>query len=176
MSMSDARAKLKQTVFFDLERELRVTRAVLAAIPESKFDWKAHPKSMSLGQLALHVANLVDWMRLTLDRDALDISDSPNGQVKITTNAELLARFDGNATALRAIVDTFDISQYYNNWTLQRGGQTITTQSREKVWRLFSVNHLIHHRGQLCVYLRLLDVTVPTVYFNTADNRTMTFD
>jgi uncharacterized damage-inducible protein DinB len=174
--MSDARAKLKQTVFFDLERELRVTRAVLAAIPEAKFDWKAHPKSMSLGQLALHVANLVDWMRLTLDRDLLDVTNAPNGQFNLKTNAELLQRFDENVATLRKVVEEFDISQYYNDWSLERGGQTVTTQPREKVWRVFSVNHLIHHRGQLCVYLRLLDVPVPTVYFNTADNRAMTFE
>lgn len=174
--MSDARAKLKQTVFFDLERELRVTRAVLAAIPETKFDWKAHPKSMSLGQLSLHVANLVDWMRLTLDRDVLDVTCAPNGQFNLRTNVELLQRFDANVVALRKVVEEFDISQYYNDWSLERSGQTVTTQSREKVWRLFSVNHLIHHRGQLCVYLRLLDAAVPTIYFNTADNRAMTFE
>jgi uncharacterized damage-inducible protein DinB len=174
--MSDARAKLKQTVFFDLERELRVTRAVLAAIPESRFDWKAHPKSMSLGQLALHVANLVDWMRLTLDRDVLDVSGAPSGKLDITTTAELLARFDSRASALREVVDTFDISQYYNDWSLRRGENVVVTQSREKVWRLFSINHMIHHRGQLCVYLRLLDLPVPTVYFNTADNPTMLFE
>jgi len=174
--MSDVRAKLKQTVFFDLERELRVTRAVLAAIPESRFDWKAHPKSMSLGQLALHVANLVDWMRLTLDRDVLDVSGAPSGKMDITTTAELLARFDGRVSALREVVDTFDISQYYNDWSLRRGENVVVTRPREKVWRLFSINHMIHHRGQLCVYLRLLDLPVPTVYFNTADNTAMIFE
>jgi uncharacterized damage-inducible protein DinB len=169
-------SSVKNFAFVDLERELCVTRAVLERLPEDRYDWKPHEKSMSLGQLGMHVAFLPDWMRVTLAQDVLDVATAPQPPKNFKTRSELLARFDANAAALRDAVARFDPAQFDAPWSMQNAGTTVITQPRDKVYRVWCLNHLIHHRGQLCLYLRLLDVPVPTVYFNTADDPTWVFE
>jgi uncharacterized damage-inducible protein DinB len=163
-------------MFGDLERELTVTRKVLAAIPIDKFDWKVHEKSMSLGQLALHVATLPEWAKDSLATDVLDFATAPRPPKRVTDSAELLKIFDDRAVALRAAVAAFDPAGWDATWTMKNGDHVFTSQPRSKVYRIWSLNHLVHHRAQLCVYLRLLNVPVPTVYFNTADDQTWVFE
>jgi uncharacterized damage-inducible protein DinB len=167
---------LHDAIFGDVERELAVTRRVLEAIPDAHLDWKPHEKSMSLGQLAIHVAYLPDWARGALDTDVMDFATAPRPPKAVKDRGELLEHFDRNAEAFRKAVSQFDIAKYNASWTLRNGSQVFVTSPRPVVYRIWSMNHLIHHRGQLCLYLRLLNLAVPTVYFNTADNPQFVFE
>ena len=167
---------LKQIIFGDLERELAVTRNVLAALPLNQFDWKPHDKSMSLGQLAIHVATLAEWATDALAHDLLDFATAPRPPKRVADSAELLKLFDEKVALLRAAAANFDPHTWHSTWTLKNGTQVFTSQPRSKVYRIWSLNHLIHHRAQLALYLRLLNLPVPTVYFNTADDPTWRFD
>jgi uncharacterized damage-inducible protein DinB len=174
--MSSSEPTLKEIAFGDLERELAVTRRVLQRLPEEHYDWKPHEKSMSLGQLALHVAELPEWARVTIGQDELDAASAPRPPKTLKDRAELLERFDRHVAALRAVVEKFDAADLNRDWTMRNGTQVIVTKPRATVYRVWCLNHLIHHRGQLCLYLRLLNVPVPTVYFNSADDPTWVFD
>ena len=165
-----------QLTFGDVERELAVTRRVLAALPDAHLGWKPHPKSMSLGQLAIHVAYLPDWARGALASDVLDFATAPRPPKSVADVRELLEHFDRNAAAFRAAIAAFDPAKYRDLWTLRNGDQVFVSKPRPIVYRVWSMNHLIHHRGQLCLYLRPLDVKVPTVYFNTADEPAFVFE
>jgi uncharacterized damage-inducible protein DinB len=171
-----ASASLKDVIFGDLEREIAVTRTVLERLPARHFDWRPHEKSMTLGQLAVHVADMPDWIRASLAGDELDAANAPRPPEKLKDNAELLARFDKNVAAMREAVANFDVANWDRTWTMRQGQQVFVTRPRPIVYRVWSVNHMIHHRGQLCLYLRLLNVPVPTVYFNTADDPTWVFE
>jgi len=169
-------AEIKTVMFGDLERELTVTRKVLAALPLKEFDWKVHEKSMSLGQLAIHVATLPEWAMDALSHDVLDFATAPRPPKRVADTAELLKLFDEKVAALRAAVKAFDPAKWDADWTIKNGDKVFTTQQRSKVFRIWSLNHLVHHRAQLCVYLRMLGVAVPTVYFNTSDDPSWVFD
>ena len=167
---------LKDVIFGDLEREIAVTRKVLERLPAEHFNWRPHEKSMTLGRLAIHVADMPDWIRGTLAADEMDAASAPRPPEKLTDSAELLARFDRNVAAMREAVARFDVANWERTWTMRQGAHVIVTQPRPIVYRVWSVNHMIHHRGQLCLYLRLLNVPVPTVYFNTADDPNWVFE
>jgi uncharacterized damage-inducible protein DinB len=167
---------LKEIVFGDLERELAVTRTVLERLPQEHYGWKPHEKSMSLGRLALHVADLPDWIRLAIAQDELDAADAPPPPEELQDRKVLLARFDRNVAALREAVARFDVADLNRPWTMRSGPQVLVTRPRATVYRVWCVNHMIHHRAQLCLYLRLLNVPVPTMYFNTADDPTWVFE
>ncbi len=167
---------LKSLLFADLDRELRITRSVLAALPAEHFAWKPHEKSMSLMGLALHVATLPGWLRDALKADTLNFADAPRPPASVASTEELLALYDQQVAALNDTLATFDMANWHNEWTMKNGEEIFTTQPRPKVARIWCINHLIHHRAQLCLYLRLLNVKVPTVYFNTADDPTWRFD
>jgi len=173
--MSSPAPTLKQIAFGDLERELAVTRTVLERLPEQHYGWKPHEKSMSLGQLALHVAELPEWARVTIGQDELDAATAPRPPDKLKDRAQLLDRFDGHVAGLREAVEKFDAANLNRDWTMRNGKQVMVTKPRATVYRVWCMNHLIHHRAQLCLYLRLLNVPVPTVYFNTADDPTWVF-
>jgi uncharacterized damage-inducible protein DinB len=174
--MSDQAPSLKELAFTDLERELKVTRAVLDRLPPEHYEWKPHAKSMSLGKLALHVSDLPDWMRVVIDQDELDAANAPRSPASLKSREELLARFDKSAAALREAVTRFDASKFNVPWSMRNGQQVMVTRDRATVYRVWCLNHMIHHRGQLCLYLRLLNVPVPTVYFNTADDPSWVFE
>lgn len=168
---------LKEIIFGDVERELLITRKVLAALPVDKhFDWKPHEKSMSLGQLGIHVATLPEWAMDSLAHDVLDFATAPRPPKRVANSAELLKLFDEKAAGLREAIAAFDTEKWHGDWTMKNGDKVFTTQQRSKVYRIWSLNHLVHHRAQLCLYLRLLNVAVPTVYFNTSDDPSWVFD
>jgi uncharacterized damage-inducible protein DinB len=166
----------KALVFGDVEREMAVTRRVLEALPAEHFAWKPHEKSMSLMGLGLHVATLPGWLRDSLKADVLDFAEAPRPPASVASTAELVALFDETAASMRAALAAFDMANWEKTWTMKNGGQVFTAQPRPKVARVWCMNHLVHHRGQLCLYLRLLNVPVPTVYFNTADDPTWMFE
>ena len=151
----------------EFDHEMAVTRKLLERVPEDKFTWKPHAKSMSLVELATHVANLPSWGAVTLSQSEFDVAAHRN--TAATSRADLLARFDANIAETRAaLVGKID-PEMMASWTLKHNGQTLFTMPKAAVWRSFMLNHLIHHRGQLSVYLRLNDVPVPAMYGPSAD-------
>lgn len=164
-------------LFCDVERELAVTRKVLERLPiADHFNYKPHAKSMSLGQLALHVATIPEWADHSLGLDVLNFKDAPRPPQHVANTAELLKLFDDRAEHLRKTVASFDASRWNSDWTMKDGEKVFTTQPKWKAYRVWSLNHMIHHRAQLCLYLRLLNVPVPAVYFNSADEPAFVFE
>ena len=152
----------------EFDHEMTVTRKLLERVPEDRFDWKPHQKSMSLGQLAQHVATSPMWGRETLTKTEVDVSQ-PEGLPPAITRAELLARFDEHVRETRAALANQGDGELMAPWALKRNGQTIFSMPRAAVWRSFVLSHLVHHRGQLSVYLRMNDVPVPSMYGPSAD-------
>jgi uncharacterized damage-inducible protein DinB len=152
----------------EFDREMTTTRKLLERVPEDKFAWKPHAKSYSFVELATHVATLPSWGAVTLKQTEIDFGGQ-NPNTAATSRADLLARFDSNvAEARAALVDKSD-AEMMVPWSLKHNGRTIFTMPKAAVWRSFVMNHLVHHRAQLGVYLRLNDVPVPPSYGPTAD-------
>jgi uncharacterized damage-inducible protein DinB len=152
----------------EFDHEMTTTRKVLERVPEDKFRWKPHPKAFSLGELATHVTNLPTWGTETLTKSELDLTGGPRLDA-FPSKSELLAAFDRNVGATRAALSDKTDAELLAIWSLKRSGKTIFSMPKTAVLRSFVLSHLIHHRGQLCLYLRLLDVAVPSVYGPSAD-------
>lgn len=159
---------LVETLVPEFDREVGVTRRVLERVPEDKFGWKPHAKSMSLGELATHVATIPFWGVPTLNQPELDLGGQ-NQNTLASSRADLLARFDKNTAETRAALVGKTDAEMMVVWSLTNNGQKLFTMPRVAVWRSFVLNHLIHHRAQLGVYLRLNDVPVPAMYGPSAD-------
>jgi uncharacterized damage-inducible protein DinB len=152
----------------EFDHEMTTTRKVLERVPEDKFNWKPHAKSFSVGELATHVANLPTWGTETLTKSEIDLAGGPR-VAALASKAELMAAFDRNVAATRAALTGKTDAELLAIWSLKRGGKTIFSMPKTAVLRSFVLSHLIHHRGQLSVYLRLLDVPVPSIYGPSAD-------
>ncbi len=155
----------------EFDHEMTLTRKLLERVPAGMFDWKPHPKSMSLGQLAQHVATIPLWGDMTLSRTELDLAVTDRPPVA-TTATELLAGFDQHVAGARAALVKSADAELMAPWTLKSGGHTIFSMPKTVVWRSFVLSHLIHHRGQLSVYLRMHDVPIPSIYGPSADEGT----
>jgi uncharacterized damage-inducible protein DinB len=156
----------------EFDMEMANTRKTLERIPADKFDFKPHEKSMSMINLATHIANMVDWGTTTLTQDEFDMQPpgtEPYKELPASSVAELLEKFDTNATAMRAALTTVTDEAMMKGWSLLSGGNVIFTQPRAGVLRGMIFNHLVHHRAQLSVYLRMNDVPVPALYGPSAD-------
>lgn len=154
---------------FDLE--MANTRKVLERVPEADFAWKPHAKSFSMGELAGHVASIPGWMTATLVDDAFDVSPGgvPASFPKAASAKEAVAMFDEGVPAARAALEAASDAAFLESWSLLASGEPLFTMPRVAVVRSFVMNHLIHHRAQLCVYLRLKEVSVPALYGPSAD-------
>jgi uncharacterized damage-inducible protein DinB len=154
----------------EFDQEMAATRRTLERVPDDKFSWKPHDKSFSMGNLASHIANMVTWTVDTMNRSEFDLAGvTPEQMNKAATNrAELLAWFDANTASARAALDKPD-ADYGVPWTLRKGSQVFFTMPRYNCVRSFCLNHIVHHRAQLGVYLRLNNVPVPGVYGPSAD-------
>ena len=155
----------------ELKYESTKTQKMLERVPLDKGSWKPHEKSMTLERLARHVAEMSEWATITVTEDELDFAKpiTPNPEMK--TTEELIRFFKlKNEAAIVALEKTSD-EELQKPWTLRRGEFIIFTQPKGKVLRDMVMNHIIHHRGQLSVYLRLLDVSVPGAYGPSADER-----
>jgi uncharacterized damage-inducible protein DinB len=152
----------------EFDHEMATTRTVLERVPGDRFDWKPHAKSFSIGALATHVATLPTWAVETLERSEIDVGGQPPPTALPSKN-EVLAAFDKNVAAVRAALTGKTDAELMAIWSLKRSGRTLFSMPKATVLRSFVLNHLIHHRGQLTVYLRLLDVPVPSVYGPSAD-------
>ena len=156
----------------EFDHEMANTRKTLERVPEAKFDWKPHPKSMAMGRLAQHLATLPQWGLMTINQDSLDLA--PGGvpvpqPAQVTTTAELLEMFDKNVAASRAAMAGVSDEDMMKTWSLLMNGNVILSMPRIACLRGFVMNHAIHHRAQLGVYLRLNDVPVPSLYGPSAD-------
>ena len=160
---------IRETLLTEFDHELATTRRLLERLPngEAALAWKPHPKSMSLGGLSTHLANIPTWTNAIMDQTFYDLSDEPHVDER-RTRADVLAHFDQSATAARKAIDKTD-AEFAAMWTLKRSGQEVFSMPRTAVFRSFVFNHLIHHRGQLSVYLRLNDIPVPPIYGPSAD-------
>jgi len=166
--------KISDSLLPEFDQEMANTRKVLERVPEGKGDWKPHAKSSTFAALTAHIANMPDWAGLTMQTDAFDYAP-PGAPPYVTptyaSNKELLAAFDKSVAQARAALAAADDSKLLAPWTLMAGGKTMMTMPRVAVIRTFVMNHTIHHRAQLGVYLRLNDVPVPPLYGPTADEQ-----
>jgi uncharacterized damage-inducible protein DinB len=155
----------------EFDHEMATTRKTLERVPEENLAWKPHQKSMSLGQLASHIAEMPGWGVAGLTMDSLDMANYKPWLG--SSRQEILGVFDKNVAAARTAIEGADDARYMTNWSLTRGGQTMMTMPKIAVVRTFVLNHVIHHRGQLSVYLRLNNVAVPSIYGPSADEGQM---
>src|SRR5215467_12330177 len=163
---------LNQSLLPEFDHEMSNTRKSLERIPDGKFDWKPHAKSMTLGGLATHLATITHWADAIVGQPSFDIATAPP-QPSLKTRKEVLDTFDkSTATARKAIAGATD-EQLMQPWSLTKGGTPIFTLPRIGVLRSFILNHTIHHRAQLGVYLRLNDIPVPSIYGPSADEGNM---
>ena len=157
----------------EYDHELATTRRLLERVPEAEFGWKPHPRSMTLGQLAGHVANLPFWLTAALSAPFYDLNarDKEATLDPPSSREVLLKEFDEKVSKARASLATTSDAEMMAPWALKNDGQEIFSMPRVTVVRSFVMNHLIHHRGQLSVYLRLKDVPLPPMYGPTADEQ-----
>jgi uncharacterized damage-inducible protein DinB len=163
---------MTELLLAELEREAPRTHRALEQVPLGQDDWKPHQKSMPLGRLAGLVASMPSWVPLIINQDELDLTPPPGGgQYQQPSTNELLATLDKHmASAREALSKTTDNFLLTTNWRLRAGGKVVLDAPRHIVIR-DTLNHLSHHRGQLTVYLRLLDRTVPAIYGPSADDQ-----
>jgi uncharacterized damage-inducible protein DinB len=167
---------LSEALLPEFDQEMANTRRTLERVPEDKFDWKPHEKSWAMGGLATHLANIPSWVVHAIERDSLDVAPPGGPPLKLppaNSRGEILAAFDQNITAARAAIAGAGDEHLLKPWSLLSGGRTILTLPRIAVLRSFVMNHTIHHRAQLGVYLRLNDVPVPSIYGPSADEGAM---
>jgi uncharacterized damage-inducible protein DinB len=161
-----------QSILPEFDKEMASTRKVLERIPEDKLDWQVHPKSHTIGWNANHLADLPNWLAVTLTKPSLDIAPvggEPYRIPALSSRAEILARFDQNVAAAREAITTIKDEEAGQMWTLARAGNPMFTMPRPAVVRGMVLNHMIHHRAHLCVYLRLNDIPVPGMYGPSGD-------
>jgi uncharacterized damage-inducible protein DinB len=163
---------LSQALLPEFDQEIKTTRRVLERVPEDRLDWQPHAKSMTLGRLAGHLGQLLHWGQVTVEQDSFDVAP-PDGPAyrpdPPKTKEAILDLFDKNAALARQSIESASDEAWRQPWSLLQGGNAIFTQPKIGVLRGMVLNHLIHHRGQLTVYLRLNDVPVPAVYGPSAD-------
>jgi len=152
----------------ELEQEAQTTRKMLSRVPSDKYDWKPHEKSMTVRQLATHLAELPSWITMTLATSELDFATSPYQQVTVTGTASLLDYFEKSLADGRTHLSAAADADLLPNWTLRNGQQIYSVSTKAEVIRM-TFSQIIHHRAQLGVYLRLLNVPIPGSYGPSAD-------
>src|SRR5262245_23600978 len=161
-----------ETILPEFDQEMASTRKVLEQVPDDKFDWKAHPKSHTIGWNANHLPEILDWVPMILTTPSWDFApvggkryESPT----LTTRKAVLELFDRNVAAARKAIAAVKDEDVGKMWSLLVGGESLFTMPRAAVIRSFVLNHTIHHRAILCVYLRLNDIAVPGMYGPSGD-------
>ena len=164
----------KEDILTEYDLEMGLTRKELERVPEGKEGWQPHAKSMSMGQLANHLANLPSWGVMTIRESSFDVAPVGGGAYKedaAPNQAALLATFDKNAGEARSAIADLTEADMNAPWSLLAGGHTVFTLPRHMVLRRMIFNHNVHHRAQLGVYLRMNGVPLPSIYGPTADEQ-----
>ena len=167
---------ISETLLPEFDQERANTRKTLELVTNDKLSWKPHPKSFAMGSLATHIANMIGWTTDTIAKDSFDVSPPgapPYKEEPAASQKELLEKFDKNVTAARAALVGASDERLLGPWSLLAGGKTLFTMPRIACIRGFVMNHVIHHRAQLGVYLRLNDIPVPAIYGPSADEGQM---
>lgn len=167
---------MRDALLPEFEQEMATTRKFLERVPEDKTAWKPHEKSMPMGRLAAHVAELPGWAVTTITQDSLDINP-PGGPgftpAQMTSRKQLLDLFEKSVSSARAVLSSVSDQELMKPWSLLNGGKTIFTLPKAAILRTFAFSHVIHHRAQLGVYLRMNDIPVPSTYGPSADEGRM---
>jgi uncharacterized damage-inducible protein DinB len=165
---------LSQSLLPEFDHEMSNARRALERVPDDKFGWKPHEKSMTLGRLASHIAEIAAWIPMTLQSESFDMAPPgapPFQPLTAASRTALLELFDKNVVAARAAIAAAGDAEWMQTWTLLNGGKVMFSMPRIAVFRGMMMNHAIHHRGQLAVYLRLNDIPVPSLYGPSADEQ-----
>ncbi len=157
-----------QLLLKEMDQEAQITRKMLERVPNDQYQWKPHEKSMSIQQLATHIAELPSWVTMTLNTSELDFANNPYQPRAINQTAELLAYFEESLADGHAHLSKASEELLWDQWTLRNGNQIYSTSSKYEVIRM-SFAQTIHHRAQLGVYLRLLNIPIPGSYGPSAD-------
>jgi uncharacterized damage-inducible protein DinB len=161
-----------ETLLPEFDQEMANTRRVLERIPDEKFDWKAHPKSHTIGWNANHLAEMPGWMAPMLASSSMDIAPEggePYQSPKLTGRSAVLDLFDRNVASAREALQAATDVDPGATWSLLKAGETLFSMPRSAAIRSFVLNHIIHHRAHVCVYLRLNDIPVPGLYGPSGD-------
>ncbi len=159
--------KLAESILTELDQEAQTTKRVLDRIPDDKLAWKPHPKSFSLGQLALHIASVPGSVTAIVMQDSVEAPNFTQPEPK--SRQEVLDTFSRSLETAKGNLKKMDDARLASTWSLTRGGKVVMSAPRIGFLRSVLLNHVYHHRGQLSVYLRMLDVPVPSIYGPSAD-------
>lgn len=162
---------LKDFFLPEFDHETGTTRRLLERVPDGKLTWKPHEKSMTLGRLARHIAELTGYGVMAIKETEMNFDPASYHPREPESRAEVLALFEENVAATRKLVEHVTDGELMVNWTLKMSGQAVLSMPRGAVLRTLLMNHMIHHRGQLSVYLRENDVPLPSIYGPTADEK-----
>jgi uncharacterized damage-inducible protein DinB len=164
---------ISQKLIPEFDEEFGITRKFLEKVPDDKLTWKPHDKSMELGRLAWHITDFPHWCLETFQRDSMQLTEEDGAEAmhgwKGKTRTDMLARLDRELPEARATLAKATDADMTNHWKMEWGGQAIIDSPREDVIRKWVLNHMIHHRAQLGVYLRLNSIAVPGTYGPSAD-------
>ncbi len=162
---------MKSELIREFKEEAEKTRKILLRVPTDKFDWQPHEKNSSFRALAQHIANVPSWVGATLKHDELDFANPMPKNEPAADNDALMAFFEMRNTEALKVLEEMDEAELKRDWTMRMGEQIFFTKPKGDVLREFVFNHIVHHRGQLSLYLRMLDIPVPALYGPTADER-----
>jgi uncharacterized damage-inducible protein DinB len=163
---------LNQALLPEFDHEMANTRKSLERIPDNKLAWKPHAKSMSMGGLGTHLSTINGWAEAIIGQESFDVKNAPPTQ-ELKSRAQMVEAFDKGTAAARKAISAATDEQLMKPWSLLSGGNAVFTMPRVAVLRSFILNHTIHHRAQLGVYLRLNDIAVPSIYGPSADEGSM---
>ena len=159
----------------EFDHEMANTRKTLERVPDTAFDWTPHEKSLSMRDLVSHLSNIPAWTAMTIEQDSIDMApldgSEPPRTEPVASTAQAVETFDTNVAAARAILEGAGDEKLMETWSLLAGGETMFAMPKVAVLRSFIMNHMIHHRAQLTVYLRMNDVPLPALYGPSADEQ-----
>ena len=167
---------LRDALLPEFEHEMGTTRKTLERVPEDKVDWKPHSSSMAMGRLAGHIAEMTGFVATTFQGDSFDFAppgSAPHQPTVMSSRKQLLDLFDKNVAEAKAAISRASDEELQKVWTLMNGGKTFFAMPRIAILRSMILNHIIHHRGQLSVYLRMNQVPVPSIYGPSGDEGRM---
>lgn len=158
---------IADAILMEMDMEEKTTQRVLERVPENKLTWKPHPKAYSLGQLAMHIAVAPGRVATAALEDTREFTPPPPVDPK--TRQEIMEAFAASCATAKQVVKSFDDAKMMSMWTLKRNGKVVMSVPRVAFLRAIMMNHIYHHRGQLSVYIKLLDLPVPSIYGPSAD-------